>query len=280
MFEMFQLNFMVHALIATIIFGLLLAYLGIHVVGRGIVFVDLALGQISSLGVAFAQFMQMGEVWVPIAFTLAGAFFLSFIHIHDRRIKLEAIIGIIYVVSSGVTILIISKTPHGEANIQEVLFGALLAVTTKEIRSLFVIFFLLGILHFIFHKALFRMTELMEIGELKAFTWRERGLNFFFYLSIGLSIVFAVKIGGVLPVFAYLVVPAVSAIMVARRNCAIVLIALFNAVIASYSGLWFSYIFDFPAGPSIVAMFGVIFFGAVIARTIRRRVFNISFEEE
>ncbi len=280
MLEMFQLNFMVNALIASVIIGLLLSYLGIHVVGRGIVFVDLALGQISSLGVAFAQFLRFGEIWLPIVFTLVGAFLLSFIHIRDRRLQLEAIIGIIYVVASAVTVLIISKTPHGEANIQEVLFGALLAVTPQEIRNLLIVFGLLGLLHFVFQKHLFRITEMLELGELEEMGWKERGLNFFFYMSIGLAIVFAVEVGGVLPVFSYLVVPAVSAVMVAMRKWVIIVLALLNSVIAGFFGLWFSYTFDYPAGPSIVAIFGAIFIIAVLVRYLRRKWFRISFETE
>ncbi|MDQ7054835.1 MAG: metal ABC transporter permease [candidate division KSB1 bacterium] len=280
MLDMFQLNFMVNALIASVIIGLLLSYLGIHVVGRGIVFVDLALGQISSLGVAFAQFLRFGEIWLPIVFTLVGAFLLSFIHIRDRRLKLEAIIGIIYVVASAVTVLIISKTPHGEANIQEVLFGALLAVTPEEIRNLLIVFGLLGLLHFVFQKHIFRITKMLEFGELEEMGWKERGLNFFFYMSIGLAIVFAVEVGGVLPVFSYLVVPAVSAVMVGIRKWVIIVLALLNSVVAGFFGLWFSYTFDYPAGPSIVAIFGVIFIIAVLVRYLRRKWFRISFETE
>jgi len=84
-----------------------------------------------------------------------------------------------------------------------------------------------------------------------------------------LAIVFAVRIGGVLPVFAYLVVPAVSAIMVAQRTLWLVLITFFNMAVASFFGLWFSYTFDFPAGPSIVTLFGVIFSISAVIRLIR-----------
>ena len=135
MLEMLDLSFMVYALLASLTMGFLLSYLGVHVVGRGIVFVDLALGQISSLGVAFAGFLHFGENWLPIVFTLLGAVLLSFIHIRDKRLKLEAVIGIIYVVAAAVTVLVISKTPHGEADISEVLFGTLLAVSPEELRS-------------------------------------------------------------------------------------------------------------------------------------------------
>ena len=280
MLEMFSLSFMVNAFIACIIFGLLLSYLGIHVIGRGIVFVDLALGQISSLGVAFASYLHTGKLWLPITFTLIGALLLSFIHIRDRRLKLEAIIGIIYVVTSALTVLVISKTPHGESDIQEVLFGALLATTGKDIVILLVIFGTLALLHAVFRKQIYELTEATQQGKLMKFGLRERAWNFFFYLSIGLAIVSAVRLGGVLPVFSFLVVPAVSAVLVARRKGIIVAISLFNAVVASYFGLWFSYTFDFPAGPSIVTIFGVIISGAFVLRYIRRRYFHVVFEAE
>src|SRR5205085_5279603 len=129
MFEMFQLPFMTQAFAAALITGILLSYLGVHVVGRGIVFVDLALGQISSLGVAFAAFIGVGFTSIPIIFTLAAAFLMSFINIRDKRLKQEAIIGIVYAIASAATVLLISKTPHGDSDIQEVLFGNILSVS-------------------------------------------------------------------------------------------------------------------------------------------------------
>src|SRR2546423_9439571 len=108
MFQMFQLPFMVQAFVVAIITGVLLSYLGVHVVGRGIVFVDLALGQISSLGVAVAAFIGATANTIPILFTLVGAFLLSLIHIKDKRLKLEAIIGIIYAIASAMTVMFIS----------------------------------------------------------------------------------------------------------------------------------------------------------------------------
>src|SRR5213593_132446 len=122
MLEMLDQDFVLNALKVSIIMGLLLAYLGVHVVGRGIVFVDLALGQISMLGVAFGNFIEKDSTTVSIIFTMAGAFLLSFINIRDKRLKQEAIIGIIYAVASAATVLFIAKTPHGESDISEVLF--------------------------------------------------------------------------------------------------------------------------------------------------------------
>src|SRR5450432_1944838 len=106
MFEMFHLPFMVQAFAAAVITGILLSYMGVHVVGRGIVFVDLALGQISSLGVAFSDYIGHGKTIIPIVFALAGALLMSLINIRDRRLKLEAVIGIIYAVASAATVML------------------------------------------------------------------------------------------------------------------------------------------------------------------------------
>src|SRR5258708_35877945 len=93
------------AFILSVIVGIVLSYLGVHVVGRGIVFVDLALGQISSLGVAFSDYVGYGKTSIPILFALLGAFHMSFINIRDRRAKLNVIIGVIYAVSCAATVL-------------------------------------------------------------------------------------------------------------------------------------------------------------------------------
>src|SRR4249919_4213358 len=145
MFQMFQLPFMVQAFVIALITGIVLAYLGVHVVGRGIVFVDLALGQISSLGVAFAAFIGAGLTSIPLIFTLAGALLMSFINIRDKRLKQEAIIGILYAFTSALTVLLISKTAHGDSDIQEVLFGNILAVSTQQITLVGIVFGILAL---------------------------------------------------------------------------------------------------------------------------------------
>jgi len=258
MFAMFQLSFMVQAFIAALITGAVLSYLGVHVVGRGIVFVDLALGQISSLGVAFAAFIGTGLTSIPLIFTLAGALLMSFINIRDKRLKQEAIIGILYAFASALTVLFISKTPHGDSDIQEVLFGNILSVSWGQIATLGIVFGVIALLQLVFFNKFFGLTKSFENGEnhlIGIFNiW-----NFLFYISIGLAIVFAVKINGVIPVFSFLIIPAVSAIMLTKNNFAVFIIALIISVLASFFGLNFSFHYDFPAGSSIVAILGVIF---------------------
>ncbi len=267
MFEMFQLPFMVQAFVAALITGALLSYLGVHVVGRGIVFVDLALGQISSLGVAFAAFIGTGLTSIPLIFTLAGALLMSFINIRDKRLKQEAIIGILYAFASALTVLVISKTPHGDSDIQEVLFGNILSVSWKQISSLGIVFGVIALAQLIFFNKFFALTRSFELGEnhlIGIFNiW-----NFLFYISIGLAIVFAVKINGVIPVFSFLIIPAVSAILLSKNSIVVFAISLIISVLASFFGLNFSFHYDFPAGSSIVAVLGAIFIVASLYKMI------------
>src|SRR5450432_4291612 len=163
MFEMFQLPFMVQAFAAAVITGILLSYLGVHVVGRGIVFVDLALGQISSLGVAFAAFVGSGMTSIPLIFTLAGAVLMSFISIRDKRLKQEAIIGILYAFSSALTVMVISKTPNNDADMMgEVLFGSIFTITPDKLETLSIIFAAIAIVHIAFFKKFYSLTESFE----------------------------------------------------------------------------------------------------------------------
>ena len=268
MFEMFQLPFMVQAFSAAVITGILLSYLGVHVVGRGIVFVDLALGQISSLGVAFAAFIGTGVTSIPLIFTLSGALLMSFINIRDKRLKQEAIIGILYAFTSAVTVLLISKTAHGDSDIQEVLFGNILSVSWQQITAIGIVAAVILLVQFIFFRKFIGLTESFEHGVnhlIGIFNiW-----NFLFYISIGLAIVFAVKINGVIPVFSYLIIPAVSAIMLTKNKVTVFVIAILISIVGGFLGLNFSFHYDFPAGSSIVVVLGGIFLLASVYRIIR-----------
>ena len=271
MFEMFQLPFMVQAFAAAVITGILLSYMGVHVVGRGIVFVDLALGQISSLGVAFAAFIGTGANSIPLIFTLSGALLMSFINIRDKRLKQEAIIGIFYAFASALTVLLISKTAHGDSDIQEVLFGNILSISWQQITMAGIVFGAIALVQAVFFRKFFKLTESFENGE-NHMSGIFNFWNFLFYISIGLAIVYAVKINGVIPVFSYLIIPAVSAIMLTKNKIAVIILAMILSVLGGFFGLNLSYHKDFPAGPSIVAVLGGIFFVCAAFKIIRNLV--------
>jgi zinc/manganese transport system permease protein len=258
---------MVQAFAAAVITGILLSYMGVHVVGRGIVFVDLALGQISSLGVAFAAFIGTGLTSIPLIFTLVGALLMSFINIKDKRLKQEAIIGILYAFASALTVLLISKTAHGDSDIQEVLFGNILSVSWGQISSIGIVFGAILLVQLIFFRKFFTLTESFENG-VNHLVGIFNIWNFLFYISIGLAIVFAVKINGVIPVFSYLIIPAVSAIMLTKNKAAVLIIAILISILGGFFGLNFSFHYDFPAGSSIVVVLGGIFILASIYRII------------
>ena len=273
MFDMFQLPFMVQAFAAAAITGILLSYLGVHVVGRGIVFVDLALGQISSLGVAFAAFIGTGLTSIPLIFTLVGALLMSFINIHDKRLKQEAIIGILYAFSSALTVLLISKTPHGDSDIQEVLFGNILSVSWEQITTIGIVFGSIALVHLVFFRKFFALTESFENGEnhlVGIFNiW-----NFLFYMSIGLAIVFAVKDkwGNTGFFFSYYSRSICNTDF--KKQDSVIVLAFIISILASFFGLNFSFHYDFPAGSSIVTILGIIFILAALYNILKSQLFG------
>ncbi len=272
MFELFHQPLFFPALWSAIISGILLSYLGVHVVGRGIVFVDLALGQISSLGVAFAAFIGSGMTSIPLIFTLAGAVLMSFISIRDKRLKQEAIIGILYAFSSALTVMLISKTPNNDADMMgEVLFGSIFTITQEKLRMLEIIFASIAVVQIIFFKKFYALTESFENGESQSAgifnIW-----NFLFYISIGLAIVFAVKANGVIPVFSFLIIPAVSAIMMTKNKFLVIAIAIIISILSSYLGLTLALTKEFTGGPSIVAVLSGFFILASLYKLIKKIV--------
>lgn len=258
MLELFQLDFVQSALIICVVIGVTLSYLGMHVVGRGIVFVDLALGQISMLGVAIADYIGQEPTAVSIVFTLVGALLLSFLRVSDDRLKLEAVIGIVYAFTSALTVLLIAKSAHGDSDISEVLFGSFFTVTDDHILYTAVVFGLILVIHMVFRERFFDLTDKYMKGgaaSVQSFNpW-----NLIFYVTLGLAIVLAVRVGGVIPVFSYLVVPAVSAILLVKSRSRVLIVGVVIALLGSIFGIYFSLTFDFPAGPSVVAVLGGIF---------------------
>jgi ABC-type Mn2+/Zn2+ transport system permease subunit len=253
-FDWLEHEFMVQALLACSAMGALLAYLGIHVVGRGIVFVDLALGQISSMGVAFAHWRGYDPVVCSMAATLAGAALCAGLRVRDPRLRLEAVIGIFYAVSSAITVVLIARTPHGEADISDVLFGNVLALDAGEVRAMLAVFAGVAVAHALLGRRFFELTYRKGAGE--AMSARDHFWNLVFYVLLAFAIVFAIRAGGVIPVFAFLIVPPVAALRVARRTGAVIAVALGLALAGSLFGLDRSYDLDLPAGASIVAVLG------------------------
>jgi zinc/manganese transport system permease protein len=254
------LQFLIPPIVASLIIAGIHAYLGLHVVERGVIFVDLSLAQIASLGAAIAVWRGYDAgapaiYWMSLAFTLLGAFVFAMIKGQDAHIPQEAIIGISYAVASAAVILTMSKASGEAEHLKDMLVGNILSVQWPEVWLTGAIYLAIAIFHWIFRK------RFLEISiDAKAIAARGvpvRLWDFLFYASFGLVVTRSVAIAGVLLVFCYLIVPSVGAMLWARRIGPRLAIGWVMGVLVSVMGMYFSVVFDLPTGATIVCTFGV-----------------------
>lgn len=248
-------------ILACILLPWLLVYLGLHVVQRGIIFVDIAMAQMASLGICVALLLRIDlHSWetfaIALVFTLAGAAIFSFTGKRASQIPQEAIIGIAYVVAAAAAVLLLSRAAEGDEEIKQMLVGNILLVSPTDVWKCFALFLLVGVFHFIFR----RNFLLVSFDRESAFQrgLRVRWWDFFFYASFGLVVTIFVRIAGVLLVFSYLIVPAVCGITLARNLRARLFAGWILATIGGIGGLFWSFYGDLPTGAAIVCMFGLL----------------------
>ncbi len=262
------------AFIASLILTGIHAYLGVHVVERGVIFVDLSLAQIAALGTTVAYLLGFGlhsegAYLISLAFTFVGAavFALSRVHRHTR-IPQEAIIGIVYAVSAAVAILVMSKATQETEHLKEMLVGNILSVTWFDLGKTAVLYALVGLFHYIFR----RRFLLISMDEAAA---EKEGLNvrlwdFLFYVSFGFVVTSSVAIAGVLLVFCFLIVPSVAAMLFSERLGVRLAIGWGLGAVVSALGVTFSFLLDLPTGATIVATFGAALLLLAIVRWMVR----------
>src|SRR5207302_3984241 len=214
------LQFLIMPFLASLILPGIHAYLGVHGVERGVIFVDLALAQIAALGATVAILVGMdphgtGAYWVGLAFTFLGAGIFSLVRTRRSRIPLEAIIGITYAVASAAAILAMSKATGETEHLKDMLVGNILAVSRHDVIKTAILYGAIGTFHYIFR----RKFLLISLNEDAA---RARGINvrlwdLLFYASFGFVVTSSVAIAGVLLVFCYLIVPSVGAMLFADK---------------------------------------------------------------
>lgn len=258
--------------VACMILVAIHSYLGLHVIAREVIFVDLSLAQMAALGVTAGLLLGIdpgstGSQMMAFGFvTLGAAMFAATRTTGKGRVPQEAIIGIVYVVASAAALLMADKAPRGADAIKDVLVGTILWVTWPTILKLAIAYAILAALLFVLRRR-FETISFTE-HEAKAKGWSLRWWDFWFYLIFGAVITFSVPLGGVLLVFSFLVVPAVTAFLFTRHPGKLTLIAWGTGTLASALGLWLSYHFDLPTGPTIVCSYGVVLMGAGIVRKI------------
>jgi ABC-type Mn2+/Zn2+ transport system permease subunit len=244
-------------------------YLGLHVLARGVIFVDLALAQVAALGVTVGflaghPIQSPAAYWYALAFAVAGAGLLAASRTRRAAIPQEAIIGIVYVVSAAAAILVVDRAPQGSEHIKQLLVGSILTVTPGEIGALAALYAAVGALHWLVRRPLLEIS--LDPEGARARGRRVAAWDVAFYVSFALVVTSSVRLAGVLLVFAYLIIPAAMGALLATSVAGRLAIGWGVGVLVSAAGLIAAYRWDLPTGASVVTAFGVLIGGAALAR--------------
>jgi len=240
-------------------------YLGLHVLARGVIFVDLALAQVAALGITVAflaghPIQSDAAYWYALVFTVGGALLFSVSRLRRAPIPQEAIIGIVYAVSAAVAVLVVDRAPQGSEHIKQLLVGSILTVTPKEVGALAILYAVVGAIHWAVRRPVLQISFDPEAA-LREERW-VRWWDFLFYASFGLVVTSSVRIAGVLLVFSYLIVPAAAGALLTSSVAGRLLLGWAFGFLVSVVGLTASYLWDLPTGAAVVTTFGT-FLGAV-----------------
>ena len=234
-------------------------YLGIHIVVREVIFVDLALAQVAALGavVAFlfgADLHTSEAYFTSLGFTWVGAALFALTRTRERRVSQEAIIGIVYAVSAAAVVLVLDQAPQGAEQIRHTLVGNLLAVTGTQVWKTALLYAAVGVAHYVWR----RNFLLISVAPDEAYRrgLRVRLWDFLFYATFGLVVTSSVEMAGVLLVFSFLIVPAVCATYFADRFWTRLVIGWALGFAVSVLGIYVSYVADLPTGATVVCTFG------------------------
>ncbi|MSU60896.1 MAG: metal ABC transporter permease [Pedosphaera sp.] len=262
-------------LVACLILPPLLVYFGLHIIRRGVIFVDLALAQVATLGACVAILFQFDpHDWqsyaFSFAFTLIGAAIFTLTRTKEHhQVPQEALIGIVYVVAAAGGILLLNNSPHGNEELKQTLVGELLYLQTPaQVLLPFALFMAIGVVHFIFRKKF--LTISFEPALARKEKLSIRGWDFLFYALFGIVVTTFVHIGGVLLVFSYLIIPAVCANLLARGLIPLLAIGCGISTLGSVLGVYCSGAFNWPVGAAIVCVLGVVLLGVAVVASLRR----------
>jgi zinc/manganese transport system permease protein len=267
MLDAATLAFLAPCFVASLILTGIHAYLGVHVVERGVIFVDLSLAQIAALGGTIALLMPASGgdphapivYWISLAFTFLGALVFSTIRSKRARIPQEAIIGICYAVASAASILALSKATSESEHLKDMLVGNILAVSWGEVGKTALLYGAVGVFHYVFRRQFFAISlDHRQAGHASAQGLSVPFWDFLFYASFGFVVTSSVSIAGVLLVFCYLIVPSVAAMLYADSIGKRLAIGWSMGTLVSALGVYLSLKLDLPTGATIVVTFGLV----------------------
>jgi zinc/manganese transport system permease protein len=268
------LDFLAAPFVASLILTGIHSYLGVHVVERGVIFVDLSLAQIAALGATIAIFLPFSNgdphapsvYWVSLLFTFIGAAIFSMIRGKRSRIPQEAIIGISYAVASAAAIVAMSKSTSESEHLKHMLVGNIIAVSWYEVGKTALLYGAVGIFHYVFRKQF--LTISMNHDDVEKTGLNVRWWDFLFYASFGFVVTSSVAIAGVLLVFCYLIVPSVAAMLYADSIGKRLAIGWTMGTVVSALGVYLSLMLDLPTGATIVCTFGLVLVIMSIVRVL------------
>jgi zinc/manganese transport system permease protein len=236
------------------------AYLGLHVIAREVVFVDIALAQIAALGATAAFLVGFDlESWVSylsgLGATLVGALVLALTRARERRVSQEAVIGVVYAVSAAAAVLLLAGAPHGAEHLRAMLVGNILTVSGRHVLDVAALYALVGVLHWRWRRPFLLISTDPDAA------WREgwwvRGWDFLFYATFGVVVTTSVRIAGVLLVFSYLIAPALAGMALGGSTARRLAVGWGFGALVSVLGVAASAVFDLPTGAAVVCAFGV-----------------------
>jgi zinc/manganese transport system permease protein len=255
------LTFLLYPFLGCVALVLIHAYFGVHILERGIIFVDIALAQFIGIGIALSFFFGHENNYLfSIAFAVLGAFILALSKKIAKLVNIEAFIGVMYILSFAASILILDRSPHGEEEFKAILNGNILWLTRKDVLSAFIFYGILGGVHFMFRK---KFIALSFDGN-GNFFW-----EFLFFLSFAFVLVKSVQMAGILQVFSFLIVPALIGRLYTRQPLKVLLIGWVVGLLASIIGIGISFKFDLPTAPMTVASLSLIFMALLVVKSIR-----------
>lgn len=258
----FQYHFVVIALLVCLILTGIHTYLGYHVVRRGVIFVDLSLAQVAALGSSVGVLLGWGTQFpvqnylISLCFTMMGALLFVIFRSKREKVPIEALIGITYAGAIALSLIVLERSATGTEEIKEMLTGSLLTVSTKELLFIAVLYSVIGVIHWFSRKKLILVSENPEealSSGVKIWWW-----DFVFYATFGFVVTSSVKVAGVLLVFAFLIIPAVAAMIAVEGTSKRICFGWIFGVIGCVSGLELSLRLDWTSGPTIVAVFLVL----------------------
>jgi len=258
------LSFLAAPFVASLILTGIHSYLGLHVVERGVIFVDLSLAQIAALGGTIALLLPMSTgdpheplvYWTSLLFTFIGAGIFALVRGRQARIPQEAIIGISYAVASAAAILAMSQSSSQAEHLKDMLVGNIIAVSWPEVTQTALLYGAVGLFHYFFRKPFLAIS--MQHDRPEATGLNVRLWDFLFYASFGIVVTSSVAIAGVLLVFCYLIVPAVGAMLYAETVGGRLAIGWTMGTVVSALGVYLSLVLDLPTGATIVCTFGLV----------------------